>query len=392
MKIVIIGSGPSGLFAAINAKNDNNEVIVLEKNNTLGKKILVTGSGKCNYWNDNQDVNKYHSRSTKDINRIINKDNLKSTLSILDEMIVPYIKDGYYYPFSREASSVRDILVNKCIEKGVIFKDNYKVNKVEKNNDKFVINGELDADKIVVSTGSLAYYQDENISGLEIAKNFGHTIIKPLPSLVQLVSNDKGLKDWEGVRSFAKVSLYSNNNEIKEEYGEVMLTNYGLSGICIMNLSNEANKLLDENKNVNVHINFAYNINLDKILNMDTEVTSALKSLLNSKVIRKILKESNIDNKKMNELTKQEKDRLIELITDYKVNIVSTKGFKEAQVVSGGVSLTEINLDNMESKLVPGLYFTGEVLDVDGDCGGYNLTFAFVSGFLAGRDIKNDKS
>ena len=392
MKIVIIGSGPSGLFAAINAKNDNNEVIVLEKNNTLGKKILVTGSGKCNYWNDNQDVNKYHSRSTKDINRIINKDNLKSTLSILDEMIVPYIKDGYYYPFSREASSVRDILVNKCIEKGVIFKDNYKVNKVEKNNDKFVINGELDADKIVVSTGSLAYYQDENISGLEIAKNFGHTIIKPLPSLVQLVSNDKGLKDWEGVRSFAKVSLYSNNNEIKEEYGEVMLTNYGLSGICIMNLSNEANKLLDENKDVNVHINFAYNINLDKILNMDTEVTSALKSLLNSKIIRKILKESNIDNKKMNELTKQEKDRLIELITDYKVNIVSTKGFKEAQVVSGGVSLTEINLDNMESKLVPGLYFTGEVLDVDGDCGGYNLTFAFVSGFLAGRDIKNDKS
>ena len=390
MKTVIIGSGPSGLFTAINAKDDNNEVVVLEKNNVLGKKILVTGSGKCNYWNDNQSIEKYHSRSSNEIDKIICDENLQSTLSILDEMIIPYIKDGYYYPFSREAASVRDILVNKCIEKGVVFKENYKVNKVEKINKKFIINDELEADKLVVSTGSLAYYQDENISGIEIAKSFGHKIIKPLPSLVQLVSNDKGLKDWEGVRSFAKVSLFSNGNIIKEEYGEVMLTNYGLSGICVMNLSNEANKLLDDNKEVNVHIDFAHNIDLDKIFKMNTDVNSALKSFLNSRLVRKILKESNIDNKKINELTQEEKDRLIDLITDYKVNIVATKGFKEAQVVSGGVSLEDINLDNMESTLIPNLYFTGEVLDIDGDCGGYNLTISFVSGYLAGRDIKND--
>ena len=390
MKTVIIGSGPSGLFTAINAKDDNNEVVVLEKNNVLGKKILVTGSGKCNYWNDNQSIEKYHSRSSNEIDKIICDENLQSTLSILDEMIIPYIKDGYYYPFSREAASVRDILVNKCIEKGVVFKENYKVNKVEKINKKFIINDELEADKLVVSTGSLAYYQDENISGIEIAKSFGHKIIKPLPSLVQLVSNDKGLKDWEGVRSFAKVSLFSNGNIIKEEYGEVMLTNYGLSGICVMNLSNEANKLLDDNKEVNVHIDFAHNIDLDKIFKMNTDVNSALKSFLNSRLVRKILKESNIDNKKINELTQEEKDRLIDLITDYKVNIVTTKGFKEAQVVSGGVSLEDINLDNMESTLIPNLYFTGEVLDIDGDCGGYNLTISFVSGYLAGRDIKND--
>ena len=390
MKTVIIGSGPSGLFTAINAKDDNNEVAVLEKNNVLGKKILVTGSGKCNYWNDNQSIEKYHSRSSNEIDKIICDENLQSTLSILDEMIIPYIKDGYYYPFSREAASVRDILVNKCIEKGVVFKENYKVNKVEKINKKFIINDELEADKLVVSTGSLAYYQDENISGIEIAKSFGHKIIKPLPSLVQLVSNDKGLKDWEGVRSFAKVSLFSNGNIIKEEYGEVMLTNYGLSGICVMNLSNEANKLLDDNKEVNVHIDFAHNIDLDKIFKMNTDVNSALKSFLNSRLVRKILKESNIDNKKINELTQEEKDRLIDLITDYKVNIVTTKGFKEAQVVSGGVSLEDINLDNMESTLIPNLYFTGEVLDIDGDCGGYNLTISFVSGYLAGRDIKND--
>ncbi len=388
-RIIIIGSGPAGLMCALNAKTKNNEVIVLEKKEAVGKKILVTGSGKCNYWNDDQDLRHYHSRSSEELDKIINEKNLKDTKDLLDTMIVPYIRDGYYYPYSREAMSVRDILVAKCNEKGIVLDRNYEVSKVEYRDNMFFIDESLICDKLVIATGSMAYYQENNDTGYNIAREFKHEIVEPLPSLVQLTSDYKYLKDWEGVRSFAKVTLYENDNKLKEETGEVMLTNYGLSGICVFNLSNVANILLKDNKKVSVHINFLPDLDIDKMLSRKDSIGTVLKSFLNSKLARLFLRLSSVDEEKLaKDLTDKEKDTLISILSDFKVNITGTKGFKEAQTTSGGISLKDINLETMESKLVNNLYFAGEVVDVDGDCGGYNLTFAFVSGLVVGKSVR----
>ena len=372
-RVVIIGSGPSGLFCALNAKKDDNEEIVLEKKDTFGKKILVTGSGKCNYWNSDQDIKHYHSRSSDSLSTIINNDNLDETLDILNKLIVPYIRDGYYYPYSREASSVRDILLEECLKIGVSFKSDFEVKTIENEDGMFIINNELFCNKLVVATGSNAYYKDDNSTGYNIAKKFNHEIIEPLPSLVQLVSDEKYLKEWEGIRSFVNVSLYEDNNKLKEEFGEIMLTNYGVSGICIFNLSNVANILLKEKKNVFVHINFLPKIDINELFSREDSINIVLKSFLNSKLVSLFLKLSNIN-----------------MLTDFVVHIVDTKGFSDAQTVSGGVSLKDIDMSKMESKWVKNMYFVGEVVDVDGDCGGYNLTFSFVSARVAGRSIKND--
>ena len=388
-RIIIIGSGPAGLMCALNAKTKDNEVIVLEKKEAIGKKILVTGSGKCNYWNDDQDIRHYHSRSSNELDKIINEKNLKETKDLLDTMIVPYVRDGYYYPYSREAMSVRDILVAKCNDAGIVLDRNYEVGKVECRDNMFFIDESLICDKLVIATGSMAYYTENNDSGYNIARQFNHEIIEPLPSLVQLTSDFKYLKDWDGVRSFAKVSLYENNNKLKEETGEVMLTSYGLSGICVFNLSNVANILLKDNKSVSVHINFLPDIDLDKMFKRKDSIGIVLKSFLNSKLVRLFLRLCKIDEeRKVKELNDKEKDTLISILTDFKVNITGTRGFKDAQTTSGGISLKDINLENMESKLVKNLYFAGEVVDVDGDCGGYNLTFAFVSGLVVGKSVR----
>ena len=390
-RVVIIGSGPSGLFCALNAKKEDNEVIVLEKKDSFGKKILVTGSGKCNYWNSDQDINHYHSRSCDNLSTIINSNNLDQTLNILNKYIVPYIREGYYYPYSREASSVRDILVEECLKIGVSFKSDFEVKTVENEDGMFIINNELFCNKLVIATGSNAYYKDDNSTGYNIAKKFNHEVIEPLPSLVQLVSDEKYLKDWEGVRSFVNVSLYEDNNKLKEEFGEIMLTNYGVSGICIFNLSNIANILLKENKKVFVHINFLPKISINELLSREDSISIVLKSFLNSKLVKLILKLSNINELKYAcDLNSEEKELLTKLLTDLEVHIIDTKGFSDSQTVSGGVSLKDIDMSKMESKWVKDLYFIGEVVDVDGDCGGYNLTFSFVSSLIAGRSIKND--
>lgn len=388
-RIIVIGSGPAGLMCALNAKTKDNEVIVLEKKEAVGKKILVTGSGKCNYWNDDQDLRHYHSRSSEELDKIINEKNLKETKDLLDTMIVPFVRDGYYYPYSREAASVRDILVAKCNDEGIVLDRNYEVNKVEFRDNMFFIDESLICDKLVIATGSMAYYTENNDSGYNIAKQFKHEIIEPLPSLVQLTSDFKYLKEWDGVRSFAKVSLYENDNKLKEETGEVMLTSYGLSGICVFNLSNVANILLKENKSLTVHINFLPDIDVEKMFKRKESIGIVLRSFLNSKLVKLFMRLSRIDEEKRpKELTDKEKDTLISILSDFKVNITGTREFKDAQTTSGGISLKDINLETMESKLVKNLYFAGEVVDVDGDCGGYNLTFAFVSGLVVGKSVR----
>ena len=389
-KIVVVGGGFSGLVSAISAKKDNNEVIVLEKRNIVGKKILVTGNGRCNYYNEVQENKFYHSSNEEFVSNI--KDDTHMVLDFYNDLgIIPYIKDGYYYPYSKEASTIRNALEKKCNELGIKIITDYKVESITKDNDMFIINNDIKCNKVIVGTGSIAYYKDdEQLIGYDIAKKFGHSIIKLLPSLVQLKGKGNYFKKWAGVRSDAIVSLYVDNYLINKEKGEVMLTDYGLSGICVFNLSGHASRSLDLGLDVRIDINFVpwLSENIYKFLeNRDGSIEYVLSGMLNSKLVSLILELCNINkDKTFKELNDNEKDLLVDHLLNFKVDISGVNDFDKAQVCSGGIDTKEIDKDTYESKLVKGLYFVGEMLDVDAICGGYNITFATLSGIKAGSD------
>ena len=398
--ITVIGGGASGLIAAIYAARNNNKVVILEKRNICGKKILVTGNGKCNFWNEDQNISHYHSTTIANLYKINTIKNRKEILSFFDKLgIIPYIKNGYYYPYSKEATTIRKVLLEEIKKLKIEIKNDFKVDKIIKKENLFYINPEKEnfkTDKVILATGSLAYYNDIDANiGYDIAKSFGHNIIKPLPALVQLTAAEEFLSDWRGARSDVMLSLYSNNKKIKEETGEILLTDYGISGICVFNISSIATRLLDEGRSVSVEINFIpwykgddfiswLDNRTKKVKNMPIEIV--LEGFLNSKIVNTILKIVKVaKNENWKELTLEKKKKIANLIYKFNLKIISTKTFKEAQVCSGGVKLDEIIPETMESKKEKGLYIIGEILDVDGDCGGYNLSFAFISGMLAGK-------
>ena len=397
MKIGIIGGGASGLVAAINAVSENNDVIILERNNECGKKILATGNGRCNYWNTNQDLSHYESSTNNLIKDIINESTEKEVLDFFNNLgIVPKIKNGYYYPISNQAISIRNTLIDECIDKMVKIYTNYLVEQIELKNNKFVINNELEFDKIIISTGSFASPKTGSDGmGYNFLKSLGHNIIKPLPSLVQLNTKKYPfLKEWKGIRSDVEVTLIENNTEIKKQIGEIQLTDYGISGICIFNLSNEVSRGLFNKKKEEVLINFLPEINEEKLIELlstNRNIRRVLNSLLNNKLVEILLNINNIGKlDKYNDLSNDKKKELLNTIYNFKVEIESTKSFNEAQVASGGVSLEEVNLKTMESNLVKNLYITGELLDITGECGGYNLGIAWRSGIVAGKSCRGD--
>ena len=398
-KVFIIGGGASGLTAAIKASRNGNDVTIFEKNNKLGKKILITGNGKCNYWNENQDLNNYHSSG--DYTKIVNQMNLVKAHAFLDSIgIVPFIKNGYYYPNSNQAISVVNALVDEAVNCGVKI-INEEVKDVIKKDNKFIINNSYESDILILATGGKAAPKTGSDGfGYEIAKKFGHNIIKPLPALVGL-ETEENLKDLSGIRFIGEVSLVINNEEIKKEQGEIQINEYGFSGIPVMQISSNAVKALDEGKNVSIKINYLPNIASDilglrsflkvqnKHLNNKT-ISQILDQLFNYKLANYLLKISKIDEHSViDKLGNDELDLLCHNILNNSYKIVKDHGFDNAQTTSGGINLKEVNLDTLESLKEKNLYFCGEILDVDGACGGYNLSFAWVSGLIAG-DIRGD--
>ena len=407
-KIVIIGGGASGLVTAIKSKNNNNEVIILEKNESCGKKILATGNGRCNYYNENQNINNYYSTNKIYLKEIITEDNLNKVNKLFNELgIIPKIKNGYFYPLSNQASSMRNVLVNKVLQLGVKIITNFNVEKIEKENDKFIIyseNNKIDAEKIVIATGSYASVKNiDEVTSYKLLKKFNHKIEKVLPTLVQLIGSGNYFKEWNGVRSDVNLKLFENDFLLKEETGEIQLTDYGISGICTFNISGYVSRGLYKNKKEIVQIDFlptlgSKKVELLKYLEERSKLLGNLnlidffEGIINIKLLKTILKVSKLDsNKTYFKLTKDEKELLVSNLKEFKLKIIGTNDFSKAQTCTGGVSLDEINLKTMESKLVKNLYIVGELIDIDGVCGGYNLTLAWLSGILAGSDI-SDKS
>ena len=401
-EIVVIGGGASGLVSAIITARKGKKVTIWEKNNICGKKILVTGNGRCNYFNEDQSIKHYRSNDKELLKEIITKKNQEKVLQFFKDIgIEPKIKNGYYYPFSNQAVSIQNALLTEIKNLDIEIRNEVEVRKIKKQNDKFIIMTDkesIEANKIIISTGSKsAPKTGSNGSGYKICQELGHTIIEPLPALVQLKGKEKYFKEWNGIRADVAISLYEDNKEIAKEIGEIQLTDYGISGICVMNLSGRVARGLYTGKDEYVKINFLTNLNINTVqecisfidkrnkVMKNRTISELLEGIINYKLLNVLLK--NLRDKQWNEVSAKDKEKIAESLVELKVNIIGTNSFDKSQVCSGGIPLKEIDVNTMESKLVNGLYIIGELLDCDGDCGGYNLTWAWITGIIAGEEI-----
>ena len=359
------------------------------------KKLKITGNGHCNYYNEDQDLCHYHSDNNELISMIINGVNLEKVSLFFDSIgIIPRIKNGYYYPFSNQAISVCSSLILEAQKLGVVLDTDVEVQEVKKSNKFQVIttNGVYEADKVIVSTGGMSYQKTGSDGfGYRELKRLGHNINLLLPGLTPLIiSNPK--KEWKGIRTDVSLSLLENNKLVRKESGEIQLTEDGISGICTMQLSSYISKGLYLGKDERIKINFLPFIDEDEFfVFMDNRsrkmknrtVMELLEGVLNYKLISVILKKE--QNLIWDECNNKEREFIKKNLLSYMVEVVDTKSFNYSQVTLGGVSLLEVNLETMESKKVKDLYITGELLDITGDCGGYNLTIAWITGLIAGE-------
>ena len=399
-EVVIVGGGSSGLTAAITAARNGKDVTIIERNNKCGKKILITGNGRCNFWNTDENLSHFHSSNSNLLKEFITDERKNSILKFFDSLGLAYkTKNGYYYPFSNQAFTIENALLSECKKLNIKIINDITVEKIIKK-DCFIINPDkekITAKNIIIATGSKAAPKTGSDGlGYEISKSLGHNIITPLPSLVQLKADEPYFKNWSGIRTDVKVNLLINHKYIKSETGEVQLTNYGLSGICIFNLSGEAAKALNQNKNVIISINFIPFASNPKTflqtLNKNSyhkTISELLEGILHYKLVDIIIKKTHLKRDLLlNTLTDNELNNLIKTLTDFQIEILDTHTLDHAQVCSGGIPLTEINSKTLESLKVKNLYFTGEIIDIDGDCGGYNLGWAWMSGIIAGKNVK----
>lgn len=400
-KVVVIGGGASGLVAAIVSRKKGHEVVILERNSLCGKKILATGNGRCNYFNDDQDIRHYHSMNQEMLSEVITKRHLEEVLTFFNQIgIVPRINDGYYYPYSNQAVSIQNSLIEEARNLGVQFEYNTFVSSIKRNASSYLIETNkkmFQANYVILATGGMAAPKmGTDGSGYKLAEDLGHTVIKPLPALVQLNVMGNFLKEWSGVRADVYIRLQEDERVISEESGEILLTNYGVSGICVMQLSGVVARGLEEGKKEQLIINFLpqFASNRQEFIQFMDErsrllsgrgISLLLDSILNYKLVNTLIKNAGISiSRKWEQLSSREKSILASNFVEFRLDITSTNSFSKAQVTSGGIPLVEINLKTMESKVIKNLYFAGEILDVNGDCGGYNLTFAWLSGLIAG--------
>lgn len=400
--IVIVGGGASGLMAAIVAARRGRSVSILEYKERVGKKILATGNGRCNYTNSYMNISCFRSDNINFASSVLEDFSYNDTINFfMDLGIYPRDINGYIYPNSQQASAIREVLELEAVYLGVDIICDTKVEHIKKNTDHFVLmtnHGDYKAKKVVIATGGSA---SKNLgsdgSGFKLAKELGHKIIKPLPALVQLRTDDSNFKMIAGVRSQAYIELYIDDKLASTESGELQFTQYGVSGIPVFQISRYASKALDKSKKVSLKIDLLHDLDwkatmdlLEKriLINTYKNIEEIFYGLFNNKFILYILKKSGIYSKlEAKKISKGQLISLVNMIKNFEVNIIETNPFDSAQVTCGGIDTTQVSKRTMESKLVAGLYFSGEILDVDGTCGGYNLQWAWSSGFLAGSYV-----
>ncbi|MCH5298112.1 MAG: aminoacetone oxidase family FAD-binding enzyme [Ruminococcus sp.] len=398
---IIIGGGAAGLMCAISAKqkNTHKKIVIIEKNDRVGKKLLATGNGRCNLTNQNITTSQYAGSFTNQAEKIFKRYSTEHLLNIFGELgLMTYAdNEGRYYPVCRQASAVLDVLRFACERLGVEIICQQDIKTLKKQKDKFEVktnSTEFYSDKLVIACGSKAAPKlGGNASGFDYLKNFGHKVIPFSPALCPIKVNSNVLKSLKGIRSATLATLADENGKaIMAELGEVQFADNALSGICIFNLSIYAKKGYAIMLDLMPNTSFSELCNIlfkQKELFEQQTIDNIFTGIFQKRLAQAVIKTSGINDfsRICRDLSEKEIKSICRNVKSMKFEISDKESFDKAQCALGGAKGNEIDEKTMQSKIVKGLYIVGEAVDICGMCGGYNLHFAFSSGHLAGENL-----
>lgn len=406
--VAIIGGGPAGMMAAIQAGQNKLSVVLLEKNKKLGIKLLATGKGRCNLTNNTEDIKKIiaeYGPNGKFLFSSFNKFGVKETIAFFEQngLKTKTERGNRVFPLSDSALDVLNVLI-KILEKNKVeIKTSRAVKKLIKKGgkiEKAILenNEEIIAENYIICVGGKSYpLTGSTGDGYEWLSKLGHTIATPSPALSPVITKEKIVKELEGLSlKNVEISLYKNNKKTDSRFGEALFTANGLSGPIILDMSK---KIRENLPNARLVIDFKPALDfkqLDQRIQKDFNESknklfkNSLKNLLPQKLIPVIVKLSKINpDKQVNEISKEERKKLIHLLKEFALTASDLIGYDKAIITSGGVSLNEIDPKTMRSKIISNLYLAGEILDLDGPTGGYNLQVCWSTGYIAGSSINN---
>ena len=410
--LIIVGGGASGLIAAITAKDFGIDVAIVEGSDRIGKKILTTGNGRCNISNNciKPPFINYHSSNSDFQFCALEKLSLEDTKNLFLSLGLPIVAlpSGKLYPQSLQASSVVDILKMSLEDRNIPLYTNCKIKNIHKgkifklstSNEEYKL---FTANKVILACGGkTAPKTGSDGTGYNIAKSLGHSITSLVPGIVQLKLDYPHLKALSGVKFDGYVTLIINDEVVKKDFGEILFTDYGISGPPILQISALASQSTFVKKQTEVVVDLLPSYSKDELQDFlechfavlsHRPIINALVGVIHKKIIPILLKECGITNLQMPcyELSWKEKMKLVNTLKSWKFICTGTNDFNQAQVTVGGVNTKDVDCDTLESKLVPNLYFCGEILDVHGDCGGFNLQWAWSSGYTVATSIAENK-
>lgn len=399
MKLAVIGAGASGSACVIEAllTNPNISITLYDKMPKVCKKILATGNGRCNFTNENLSPSHFYG-NTAFLRKILTSVFADSCGFFREMGVLTYTEDGRIYPRSQQAVTIRDTLENAIRKQNVTLRLEEAVTSIKKVKNGYIVNGEEFHAVVICGGGKSSPSQGSDGSCFEIVKELGHTVTPLYPALCGLTTNDKALKSLKGVRAQSKATLLTDGSVLGYEIGEVQFTDKGISGIPVMNLSH----LCKNNKNLTLSLDLTEELSFEELTSHiettknncpDIEAEAILGGIINTKLVYVVMSASGIKPHTFaRELNTNKIKAICNELKNFEFNITGTRGFDNSQITCGGVLTEEINPETMMSTICDGLFICGEMLDLHGDCGGYNLHLAWttgrIAGFSAGKFLK----
>ena len=398
--VIIVGGGAAGLVAAITAAREGALVTIIEQKDRVGKKILSTGNGRCNLTNAYMKPECFRGDDISIVEKVLEQFGYEDTCKFFEDLgVILKDRQGYIYPISDQATTILDVLRMEVERLQIEVLVEHRVEAIRVTKKGFAVETNqkpVHGDAVILATGGKASpVLGSDGSGYPLAKSFGHHMSPVVPALVQLIGKGNYFKQISGVRTNATVSIYVDGKFEGSDTGELQLTNYGISGIPVFQVSRYAAKALYAKKQVVAKIDYMPTMSeaelrtyfeKRKVLHGEKNVEDFFVGVFHKKLITMFLKEAKISlQKTAKELKAGEWDRLIGLFKEFSVEITDTNAFDQAQICAGGIKTTEVDPYTMESEFMEGLYLTGELLDIDGICGGYNLQWAWSTGYIAGK-------
>jgi hypothetical protein len=398
--VAVIGAGPAGIMAAIFAARAGRKVVLLEKNGKIGRKILATGNGRCNLTNKNIDVSKYHGTDPAFVTPIFSAFNQTQTMEFFEGLgaVLKEEDRGRIFPRTNQATTIVEALEHELETQKVDVMTGFTVKKIEKADYWTITNESSDiitAKKLILTTGGKAAHQfGSSGDGLFWARNLGHNVVPIHAALVPLEVSESWVKELMGIKLTAYVQLLADGKVVATRDGDIIFTHFGISGPAVMGLAREVEPILEAKQTAQISIDLIPDITSEKLDSMiEMQITANSKKLIASIVtgfvpknlVPRILALSGIkDDIKAAEISKTNRRSITQTLKDFRLTVSKVCPLKEAQVTAGGVSTSEVS-PNLESKIISDLYFGGEILDIDGDSGGFNLQWAWSSGAVAGE-------